>query len=209
MFKTILEKIDGEGSSLVLDVGAGTGNLEFLGRNRSVKFIATDFSRSMLAILRLKNPNRSKVETILWNVNCELPAGVVRVDAIVCVNVIFTVTDLERFLRQMSKTLKESGSIFIVSPRSSFSIRMIASEHVRMTMARPFGIFILAIQIIVLAIPLLLLLVVNLLIETLFSSDQYVYFSEGTVQDLLQKLGYSVTVNDVLAGQEYMVIGRR
>ena len=114
-----------ERGHVVLDVGAGTGDLSFAAAARGARVIAIDLSPGMLAMLaRRSTPDqRSRIRTLVGNAEA-LPLPDACVDRIVTGFTVRNVGDLARALAEFRRVLRPGGRAVILElshpPRRTF-----------------------------------------------------------------------------------------
>lgn len=108
--QNILEFLAPVSSGLILDVGCGGGTYTEILTERS-KVIALDISNAAMKIAK-DNVRSSEASFIVSDVE-HLPLMDESVSGIICVDVIEHVTNVKRFLEEMSRVLKQSGRIAI------------------------------------------------------------------------------------------------
>lgn len=101
--------------SLVLDVGAGTGDLSFAASARGARVVAVDLSAGMLAVLarRATGSPRSRIQTLVGTAE-SLPLPDVSVDRVVSGFTVRNIGDLQRALAEFRRVLRPGGRAIVL-----------------------------------------------------------------------------------------------
>lgn len=132
MMADVVAAVNPQPGQRILDVGCGTGNLQF---NldlmcRGIDHIGLDFSDAMLHVATEKNPN---ADYRRWDLNHQ-PWTILddaSVDTVVCVNNLYTLADPQMALREMYRVLKPGGKLVIANPKPGFNPMAILADHCR------------------------------------------------------------------------------
>ncbi len=113
-----------EKSTLVLDAGCGTGNIEIRipASARHAQFMGVDTSSAMLDRARAKCGQDGRMRFQRTDLNKRLPFGDATFDRIVSINTLYAVGDPDYTLRELFRVLKSGGKFIVANPhdRSSF-----------------------------------------------------------------------------------------
>jgi demethylmenaquinone methyltransferase/2-methoxy-6-polyprenyl-1,4-benzoquinol methylase len=117
-----------EPGMIVLDVGAGTGDLSFAAASRGARVIALDLSPGMLAVLarRASAPRRERIQPIVGTAE-QLPLPDASVDRIVSGFTVRNVGDLARTFAELRRVLRPGGRAVVLElshPRSPAFARL-------------------------------------------------------------------------------------
>ncbi len=114
-----------KGSSLrILDVGCGTGNYSLELSRRGHKVVGIDFSPSMLNRARQKRDRESEWPQLLFNdLNKTLPFIEDSFDAVICINVLYTIPDHEGFIEELRRVARRPSLIVMVNTKKPLSLR--------------------------------------------------------------------------------------
>lgn len=119
----------------VLDAGCGTGNLVYRLRARGAEVVALDANRAGLR--RTRGKARS---TPLLHASLERPLPLADgvVDAVACVNVLYTLTAAGRrtFLAESRRVLRPGGCLVLANPRPGWKPLAIYAEAIRRWLER-------------------------------------------------------------------------
>lgn len=194
-------------NSLVLDLGAGTGNATKRLLDSNKRVLAVDNNDAMLDILRNKCshylatlPDQSKL--IIIKQNCENLAGIEgdQFDVVLLNNVLYSLGDPEACLKEVSRILKWGGEIRISGPKKDTNIDTLFNcfkselinkdkfDELRNDYDHVYKIH-----------------HKESMVENLYR------FDSEKIQDMLKKLGFKIThlQNDVYAGQGMIIFAKK
>ncbi len=114
-----------KGRSLrILDVGCGTGNYSMELSRRGHKVVGIDFSPSMLNRAQQKMDNGSEWPQFLFNdLSKILPFIDDSFDAVICINVLYTIPDHEKFIEELRRVARRPSLIVMVNSRKPLSLQ--------------------------------------------------------------------------------------
>lgn len=114
-----------KGRSLrIIDVGCGTGNYSVELSRRGHKVVGIDFSPSMLNRAQLKKDNGSDWPQFLFNeLSKTLPFMDNSFDAVICVNVLYTIPDHEKFVEELRRVARRPSLIVMVNSKKPLSLQ--------------------------------------------------------------------------------------
>ena len=114
-----------KGRSLrILDVGCGTGNYSMELSRRGHRVVGIDFSPSMMKRAQQKKDGGSGWPHFLFNdLNKTLPFMDDSFDAIICINVLYTIPDHEKFIEELSRVARRPSLIIMVNSKKPLSLR--------------------------------------------------------------------------------------
>jgi ubiquinone/menaquinone biosynthesis C-methylase UbiE len=120
---------------IVLDAGAGTGNLAARLKQMGVKVIALDNSQEGLDRVKFKNP---KIETVCHNLVKSLPFSNDYFDKIVSNNVIYTLPSEDRVkvFKEFYRVLRPGGKIVVSNVREGWKPMKIYADHFKKDIKR-------------------------------------------------------------------------
>jgi len=116
----IRDKIIDDRGKIIVDVGCGTGNFKNLVRN--AYYVGVDICKEMLLTAKRKFSNFKNCDFILADAQ-HLPFKDSSLDVVVSVNVLYQLPEPKKFLRDVSRVIKDDGTIIVSTPysESSFS----------------------------------------------------------------------------------------
>ena len=116
----------------LLDAGCGTGNLLEAARAErpSLALHGIDRSSAMLDRARRRVPGATFVE---GDLDVALPWPDATFDAVVCINVLYAVTDVERTVSELFRVLRPGGILIASGPGSTAKLGPLVLEHARVT----------------------------------------------------------------------------
>lgn len=112
MLELVAAELEGAGD--VLEVAAGTGLVTVVAARTARRVVATDYSSSMLDVLRdrLEAERIANVEIAQADVEA-LEYAESSFDAVVAANVLHLVPDLDAALREMARVLRPGGTLIV------------------------------------------------------------------------------------------------
>lgn len=115
----------------VLDVGCGTGNLlETLTQyNIPAALFGIDSSRAML----LHAYTKTNATIIQGFAHEHLPFGDAVFDAVICMQVLYTIKNPSRILIEIYRTLKPGGHILLITPTATHDAGLVLKAHAQST----------------------------------------------------------------------------
>lgn len=129
MQEDVIGAVERFGSNSLLDAGCGTGNLLLsLSMSQSQHIVGIDSSASMLSITRKKCHGRN-VGIYKTNMDNTLPFSHMFFSTITCVNVLYTMENVLRILREFYRILKPGGVLIIATPKTGYENGLILKEH--------------------------------------------------------------------------------
>ena len=114
-----------KGRSLrILDVGCGTGNYSMELSRRGHRVVGIDFSPSMLKRAEQKKRGGAGGPQFLFNdLKKTLPFMDDSFDAVICINVLYTIPDHEKFIEELSRVARRPSMIIMVNSKRPLSLR--------------------------------------------------------------------------------------
>ena len=130
MLRIVSEELNLRPKMRVLDAGCGTGNFEKYLRNRGIEceIVGIDFSEGMLRRARNKCKDGS-TEFCRADLVHPLPFLDGSFDRILCINVLYAVSNAQRVLDEFYRVLKKGGRLIVVDPREDAKFMQIFWEH--------------------------------------------------------------------------------
>lgn len=143
----LLELVDAlelTGSSSILDVGCGTGNLLWALKDQGVKchWTGLDFSKEMLAKAADKAADYAgKTDFINADLNAPLADWSLptHYDRIICNNVLWAIEDPTAFLKKLSEAARVGALLVVSTPKPNADINELLDEHLHMSEAAGLG----------------------------------------------------------------------
>ena len=114
-----------KGRSLrILDVGCGTGNYTVELSRRGHRVVGIDFSPSMLKRAEQKKDESSEWPHFLFNdLHRMVPFRDDSFDAIICINVLYTIPDHEKFIEELRRVARRPSLIIMVNTKKPLSLK--------------------------------------------------------------------------------------
>jgi ubiquinone/menaquinone biosynthesis C-methylase UbiE len=165
---------------VVLDIGCGTGNFEYLFGQEKTEIIGLDYCEQMLVRAKKKN-NGSKF--IMYNLlDYYLPFDNASIDKIISCNAIYNVKDLDKFFADVNRILKIKGEFIFTTSTSAGLKKIIKSQFEDNNADSLFSFFF--------ALPkLIVVLLINVYIDHKFKSY---FYSNETISSALNDKGFQI-----------------
>ena len=128
----VYEALDLKPGMNVLDAGCGTGNFEcFISEKDapSIEVQALDFSPAMLAVARDKCCSLDWMHFSQGDLNARLPFPDASFDCIVSINVMYTLPDPDRTMRELMRVLKPEGRLVLTGPAPGYRWAPLVVDH--------------------------------------------------------------------------------
>ncbi len=153
LLNDLIEYLEIRKGDIVLDAGAGTGNLSILLKKIGANVLALDSSKEGLERLKIKDKD-NKIVTLVFDLSKKLPFEDNYFDKIVSNNVIYTLNPDKRIsvMREFHRVLKQGGKIVISNVIEGWSPLKIYLNHLDVE-KKEIGIFRLLWKILALLIP--------------------------------------------------------
>ncbi len=204
-YRDVLEKIAEEAEikegNLVLDAGAGTGNLALLLEKRGAKVTALDFSKEALDIYKNKNP---QARVVLANLIEPLPFEDNFFDKIVSNNALYNIPRENRLaaLLELKRVLKPGGKIILSNIHKDFKpikiyVKSISANIKKIGLVRTLKLFV------KMCAPTLKIFYYNFFIQREYKFSKNNLFDFEEQKELLGKAGFV----DV-SGTEFVYAGQ-
>jgi len=201
LLSVLCDSVEPKNGKIILDAGAGTGNLAVKMVNRGAEVVGLDFSTEGLEIFKKKLPNS---KTIIHDLNKSLPFPDNYFDGLVSNNTIYTLPENNRpaIFKEFYRVLKPGGKIAIANVHKGFKPFKIYTEHIKWSVKNK-GIFSTIAQMFELAIPTIKIFYYNYLIKKENKNSQYSFVEIGEQKKLLESAGFNNVSEDryVYAGQ--------
>lgn len=118
----------------ILDVGCGTGNYSVELSRRGHKVVGIDFSPSMLTRAQQKKDNGSEWPQFLFNdLHRTAPFRDDSFDAVICINVLYTIPDHEKFIDELRRVARRPSLIVMVNSKKPLSLQTAIKQQWNMT----------------------------------------------------------------------------
>ncbi len=129
LLNTVVGEMDLGPGKVVLDAGAGTGNLAVIIAKTGADVVGLDSSSVGLEIFKNKLP---KNKAILHNLEQPIPFADSTFDYICCINTIFVISliDREKICKEFYRLLKPGGKIIMVNLLSGYKPIVIYLNHI-------------------------------------------------------------------------------
>lgn len=208
LLSLIIERAKVHSGDLILDAGAGTGNLAILLEKNGAKVVAFDSSEAGLAQYQQKNP---KATTKIGNILEPLPFADGYFDKICSNNVLYTLPRGSRgkVAKELYRVLKPGGLIVVSNIIEGFSpVKIYRDELVldfKNSAVMAFS------KIVRFLVPTIKIFYYNFLIKKENKSGGYDFFKKGEQSDLLLSAGFIDISNDlsVYANQGVLTSGHK
>lgn len=188
LLNELIEKLSPQKEELILDAGAGTGNLAILIENKGAKVIALDFSKEALDIYKNKNPQG---ETVLHNLEEKLPFPDNYFDKIVSNNTLYNIPKEKRLqvFQEFFRVLKPGGVVVVSNIHKDFKPFKIYVNGIKKSIKKN-GLLKTVVLVIKLLIPTIKIFYYNRTIQKIHKFDNVNLFDYDEQKDLLQKAGF-------------------
>ena len=172
----------------ILDAGCGTGNLGLRPRLRGTRMVAIDANDRGLRRARAKLPDQSVVRATLED---RLPFRAASFDAIVLVNVLYTLSDegRRRCLQEARRVLRPGGRLVFAVPVADGRPVLVYRESLR-RWRRDHGVAGAVIRAVRLLRPTFMILAYSTAIGWQRRSGRYHYFTRETLLENLAEAGF-------------------
>jgi 1-acyl-sn-glycerol-3-phosphate acyltransferase/ubiquinone/menaquinone biosynthesis C-methylase UbiE len=195
---------------VVLDLGAGTGNLQTLLKKEDVsRMVCFDLSKEGLAHCQRKTP---WVETVLGDLSDTLPFSDGSFSAVVSSNALYTLSRAKRskVFDEIYRVLKPGGRVVIANILEHFSPYAIYAHELRTSLAKQGTVKTIK-RMVKFAHPTVRMFSHNKKIRKSHVHGPYDFFVPGEQASELKKAGFVVTIEGsrVYANQAELVVGER
>lgn len=165
---------------VVVDIGCGTGNFEYLFGQEKTEIIGIDYCEQMLVRAKKKN-NGSKF--IMYNLlDYYLPFDNSSIDKIISCNAIYNVKDLDKFFVDVNRILKKRGEFIFTTSTSAGLKKIIKSQFEDNNVDSLFSFFF--------ALPkLVVVLIINVYIDHKFKCY---FYSNEKISSTLNDKGFEI-----------------
>lgn len=187
LFEKIVASLDLKDGLSILDVGSGTGNLQYFIRNR-VNLKSLDYSDEALQRLQQKFPG---AEVIKYSILERLPYPDNYFDRLVSNNVLYTLKrdQWEKVLLEL-KRISKPGSIIVVSNlNEDFNAITIYKDHIRKSLTEK-GFLKTVIELCALAYPTVQMIRYNKIISVKNEDKIYSFLKNEEQKEVFQKSGF-------------------
>lgn len=187
MLEKVILRLDCKDGDLVLDAGCGTGNLEVLLQNTGInlKVEAVDYSKDMIerASKKLsKNHNKNaQINLLKIDLNKKLPYLDNQFDKIVCINVIYALSNPRYTCNEFYRVLKKDGRLILITPHKGSKNLPILLEHIKQTKS---------LRILTLLPNLIIVWIFNLIISLRSTVGSYKFFDEKEIVQILEDCNF-------------------
>ena len=194
LLSVLCDSVEPKNGKIILDAGAGTGNLAVKMVNRGAEVVGLDFSPEGSEIFKKKLPNS---KTIIHDLNKPLPFSANYFDGLVSNNTIYTLPENNRpaIFKEFYRVLKTNGKIAIANVHKGFKPFKIYSEHIKWSVKNK-GIFSTIAQMFELTIPTIKIFYYNSLIKKENKNSQYSFVEIGEQKKLLEFAGFKNVSED-------------
>jgi len=191
-YKELLRKVAEDSEiregDLVLDAGAGTGNLVSLLEKQGAKVVALDFSKEALDVCKRKNPN---TEIVLSDITKKLPFEDGYFDKIVSNNTLYNIPRKKRpeVLTELKRVLTPGGRITLSNIHEGFKPIKIYTESISKDIkengwARALG------RSAVMLVPTIMIFYYNFFIQKEYKFSEKNLFEREEQKKLLEEAGF-------------------
>jgi ubiquinone/menaquinone biosynthesis C-methylase UbiE len=174
-----------------LDAGCGTGNfLRLLSASTDdYQLHGVDFSPAMLNRAKEKlGQNKTKVTLLETDLNKELPFANHLFDGIVCLNVIYAISEAEHLVNEFGRILEPGGRLVLSTPLKEPKITPIVREHLSLlkeTYPKSW-LFVFVGQVLKVLFPMSVFILINIFIKR---KKEFTFYSEDEIKALLLSAG--------------------
>ena len=189
LLEEIVKAAEIKEGDLILDAGAGTGNMALLLEKRGAKVTALDFSREALDIYKNKNP---QAIVVLANLVERLPFENDYFDKIVSNNALYNIPreKREEVLLEFKRVLKPGGKIVLSNIHKDFKPLKIYITSISKNIEK-FGLVSTLKLFIKMCIPTLKIFYYNFFIQKEYKFSKNNLFEFGEQKKLLEKAGFA------------------
>ena len=186
LLDTIVKSAEIKAGDVVLDAGAGTGNLSIKLKDAGARVIALDYSKEGLECLRLKDIS---IEAIKHDLLDALPFADNHFDKVVSNNVIYLIEPSKRLFvtKEFYRVLKPGGKIVLSNLMKGWNPIIIYREHLYKDM-RKIGMMKLFFKILRYIIPCVKIFYYNFFI---LKEGKNTFLEQGKQHELLRGAGFS------------------
>ncbi len=203
MLEQIVRELRIKPGELILDAGAGTGNLALSMKKRGAQIVALD---SIEEVLGISTEKVEGIKTICHDLRKKLPFPDNYFDKIVSVNTLFLIEPFVRedTVKEFYRILKKGEKIVLVNLKDGFRPLKIYFYHFNKTRERE-GLFTAIKQIVKFITPLLKILYYAKKIEKDTNQEQK-FFKKGEQISLLEKAGFKCISDtmEIYANQAFL-----
>lgn len=188
LLDTLIRELNPQEGELILDAGAGTGNLAIMLEELGAKVIALDFSKEALDIYKKKNP---KGEICLHNLEDKLPLPDNYFDKIVSNNTLYNIPRQKRLqvFQEFFRVLKPGGVMVVSNIHKDFKPFKIYVDGIKKSIKKN-GLLKTVVLVVKLLIPTIKIFYYNRTIQRIHKFDNANLFDYDEQKDLLQKAGF-------------------
>ena len=191
-----------------LDAGCGTGNfLRLLSASTDDDHLyGVDFSPAMLNRAKEKlGQNKTNVTLREADLNKELPFANHLFDGIVCLNVIYAISEAEHLVNEFRRILKPGGRLVLSTPLKEPKITPIISEHLdtlKKNHPKTWH-FVFAGQVLEVLFPMFVFILINIFIKR---KKDFTFYSQEEIKELLTSAGFKTETLMLTYGEQNWLI---
>lgn len=189
LLNELINELTPQKGELILDAGAGTGNLAVLLEKLGVGVIALDFSKEALDIYKKKNP---QAQVVIHNLEEKLPFPDNYFDKVATNNTIYNIPREKRLdvFKEFYRVLKPEGVIVTSNIHADFKPLVIYLDGVKKQLQKD-GLIKTLLLLVKLIIPTIKIFYYNRIIQKIHKVDSQNLFDYNEQEELLRSAGFS------------------
>jgi len=183
LLKSVADAADLKNTDVVVELGSGTGNVDFISEVPVKDYFGLDFSKAMLGRAQRKNPDSKYLQCDLATQS--IPFGDSFADKVISCNYIYCNQRLADLFSEVNRVLKKDG-LFVVTSPIKHGFFSIIKDHVIFSSPRDWVLTLLKLQ------SFVVVFFLNIVIDVLSVGDTHEYRSARQIKTLLEQSGFEV-----------------